>query len=75
MVDEERVLEGLPKKTDVRGLGREEIGAGRLTGRREESRADWDRNLVHLLPPGGRREFDEVWDLVSEFLVRVVAAL
>ena len=31
--------------------------------------------LVHLLPPGGEAEFDEVWDSVSECITRVVAAL
>ena len=30
----------------------EEIGAHRLTDRREEFQSDWQRNLVHLLPPG-----------------------
>jgi predicted nucleotidyltransferase component of viral defense system len=73
--DEERVLEGLPKKLDVRGLGLEEIEVGRLTLRREEFRADWGRNLVHLLPPGGNAEFDEVWDPVVDFVSRMVAAL
>jgi predicted nucleotidyltransferase component of viral defense system len=74
-VDERRVLGVLPKKLDVRGLGPEEIGAGRLIDRREEFRADWERNLVHLLPPGGEKGFDEVWDPVSEFLTRVIASL
>ena len=75
MVDEERVLEGLPKKIDVRGLDLEDIKGSCLTHRREEFRADWGRNLVHLLPPGGEVEFDEVWDPVAEFVTRVVAAL
>ena len=74
-VDEKRVLAGLPKKLDVRGLGPEGLGAGRLTGRREDFRADWERNLVHLLPPGGEKGFDEVWDPVSEFIARVIASL
>lgn len=74
-VDERRVLGVLPKKLDVRGLGPEEIGAGRLIDRREEFRADWERNLVHLLPPGGEKGFDEVWDPVSEFIARVIASL
>ena len=74
-VDEGRVLGVLPKKLDVRGLGPEEIGAGRLIDRREEFRADWERNLVHLLPPGGEKGFDEVWDPVSEFIARVIASL
>jgi len=74
-VDEKRVLGGFPKKLDVRGLGPEGLGAGRLTGRREEFRADWERNLVHLLPPGGERGFDEVWDPVSDLVARVMASL
>ena len=74
-VDEKRVLEGMPRKLDVRGLGLEQIEAGRLARRREEFRADWERNLVHLLPPGGEAEFDEVWDPVSEYITRVAAAL
>ena len=74
-VDEKSVLEGLPKKLDVRGLESEGLRTGRLTGRREEFRADWERNLVHLLPPGGGKGFDEVWDPVSEFIARVIASL
>ncbi|MGD2123676.1 MAG: nucleotidyl transferase AbiEii/AbiGii toxin family protein [Gemmatimonadota bacterium] len=74
-VDEKRVLGGFPKKLDVRGLGPEGLGAGRLTGRREEFRADWERNLVHLLPPGGERGFDGVWDPVSDLVARVMASL
>lgn len=74
-VDEEKVSEGLPKKLGARGLDPQGIGANHLTDRREEYRADWQRNLVHLLPPGGRREFDEVWDPVVEFVTRVVASL
>jgi predicted nucleotidyltransferase component of viral defense system len=74
-VDDGRVLEGLPKKLDVRGPDQQEVGVGRLTGRREEFRADWERNLVHLLPPGSEADFDEVWGRVVDYVRRVVAAL
>lgn len=74
-VDEKRVLAGLPTKLDVRGPGPEGLGARRLTGRREEFRADWEQNLVHLLPPGGEKGFEEVWDPVSEFIARAIASL
>lgn len=74
-VDEKRVWEGLPMKLDVRGVDWEGIGSHRLTDRRREFRADWDRNLIHLLPPGAGKGFDEVWDPVVNFVTRIVGSL
>jgi len=53
----------------------EEISTHRLTDRREEFRADWQRNLVHLLPPGSGKEFDDVWDKVVDYVTRTTDAL
>ena len=74
-VEERAVLDGLPKKLDTRGVDVERIGAHRLTERKDEFQADWQRNLVHLLPPGTEREFDDVWDKVVDYITRVTAAL
>lgn len=74
-VEERKVLDGLPRKLETRGVGLEGIGPHRLTDRREEFRADWERNLVHLLPPGAGRGFEEVWDPVVGFVMRLVASL
>jgi len=74
-VDEKRVLEGLPKKLHARGIGADGMGREDLTTRREEYRADWERNLLHLLPPGAGREFHEVWDPVVDYLSRLGASL
>ena len=74
-VDEQRLLEGLPKKLDARGIGVGGMGPELLTGRREEYRADWERNLLHLLPPGAGREFHEVWGPVGDYMTRLGASL
>lgn len=69
------VLGGLPRKLDTRGVDLGEVGARRVTDRKDEFKADWDRNLAHLLPPGTERGFDEVWDRVVEYVTRMAAAL
>jgi len=74
-VEETRVLDGLPKKLDSKGVVVEETSSQRLIDRREEFRADWERNLVHLLPPRAERRFDEVWEAVVGFVTRAVAVL
>ena len=43
-----------------------------MTGRKDEFRADWARNLAALLPPGAEEEFDDVWNAVAEYVGRIV---
>jgi predicted nucleotidyltransferase component of viral defense system len=74
-VDDRKVLTSLPRKMAAREVDAEAIELGRLTDRKEEFRADWDRNLAGLLPPGAEREFDEVWESVVDYVGRMAEGL
>jgi len=69
-VDEAGVIAALPTKIDARPVPND--GLARLLGRQHEFRAHWQRDLVALLAPGAEREFDEVWETVSDYVGRVV---
>lgn len=70
-VDEQEVVAALPRKIDARGVDQDAIHLHRMTGRRDEFRADWTRNLTALLPPGAEEEFDDVWNSVAEYVGRI----
>ena len=72
-VDEQEVVAALPRKIDARGVDPEAIHLHRMTGRKDEFRADWARNLTALLPPGAEEEFDDVWNAVEEYVGRIAA--
>ena len=74
-VDERKVKGGLPRKLDAREVGVEAIHPRRLTERKEEFRADWERSLAALLPPGAAQEFDEVWGRVAPYVGRIAQEL
>lgn len=74
-VDDAEVLEALPVKFDARELNVEAVDLGRLTARRAEFRADWERNLAGLLPPGTEQDFDEVWDAAVDYTAGMVDGL
>ncbi|WP_420464049.1 hypothetical protein [Candidatus Palauibacter sp.] len=74
-VDERKVQASLPRKLDAREVDLKAIHLHRMTERKDEFRADWERNLAALLPPGAEREFDEVWDRVAEYVGRVAKGL
>ena len=74
-VEDEKVVSGLPRKMRVRNVDAEAVDVRRLTDRLDEFRADWERNLAGLLPPGADEEFDEVWDRVVEYIERMAGAL
>lgn len=74
-VDDRKVLAGLPRKMAAREVDAEAVGLGRMTDREDEFRADWDRNLAGLLPPGAEREFDEVWESVVDYVGRMAEGL
>jgi len=69
-VDEAGVVAALPTKIDARAVP--DDGLAQLLGRQHELRAHWQRDLVALLPPGAERDFDEVWEPVSDYVGRVV---
>lgn len=74
-VDDDKVMSGLPRKIRVRDVDAEAANVRLLTDRLDEFRADWERNLAALLPPGADQEFDEVWDRVVEYVERVAGTL
>ena len=74
-VDERKVRVNLPRKLQARKVELEVVDPGRLLERKGEFRADWQRNLAHLLPPGAEREFEEVWDPVVEYVERLATGL
>lgn len=46
-----------------------------MIAREGEFRADWERRLANLLPPGAGREFDEVWIAVTEYIAGIADGL
>ncbi len=74
-VDPAGVAEGLPRKLAAKGLAASVVDLDRVRRRQEEFRADWERNLVHLLPPEVTMPFDDAWATTMEFLASVNKAL
>jgi predicted nucleotidyltransferase component of viral defense system len=66
-VDENRVREVLPTKLRAKDLSIEVVTAERLVQRRAEFQADWDRNLVHLIPRDRLPGFEAVWERAYEY--------
>lgn len=58
----------LPAKFAVKELSVSIIDVDRLQRRREEFSADWNRNLMHLLPPDTIISFEEAWKKTIRFL-------
>ena len=74
-VDERKVQVSLPRKLEAREVDLATIRRRRIAARKEEFRADWERNLAALLSPGPEREFDEVWDRVAQYVRRISKGL
>ncbi|MFQ5679927.1 MAG: nucleotidyl transferase AbiEii/AbiGii toxin family protein [Gemmatimonadota bacterium] len=75
-VDEEGVLQALPQKLAAREVEVEEGDLGRrLTDRRAEFEADWERNLLRLLPPGAEMEFEDAWERAIDCVTRLAEGL
>ena len=74
-VDEQAVLASLPRKLDAREVDSEAIHLHRMTERKDEFRADWERNLAVLLPTGAEEEFDDVWKAIVEYVGRIATAV
>lgn len=71
-VDEARVLAALPAKLEAKALGIDTVSAERLITRKEEFEADWNRNLVHLVPAETLAPFEEIWNHAYELVRRFV---
>ena len=74
-VDPGRVAAAFPGKLRVKGLTASQIDMERLRMRQDEFRADWERRLVHLLPPGVAADFDAAWGQTMECVAALNAAL
>lgn len=75
-VDDDSVLRALPTKLAARGV---EVAAEdipkRLTDRKSEFEADWERNLAGHLPPGAEVEFQGAWERVVDYVTRMAVGL
>jgi predicted nucleotidyltransferase component of viral defense system len=75
-VDDDKVLRGLPRKLATREV---QLEAGdmrsRLTERKSEFEADWERNLLQLLPPGAEMEFEHAWERAVGYVTRMAERL
>lgn len=74
-VNNGKIVTGLPRKMAAREVDAEAVELHRMTERKEEFRADWERNLAGLLPPGAEREFDEVWESMVDYVGQIEEGL
>ena len=74
-VDGEKVVRGLPRKLAAREVDVEAVDLRRLTDRKEEFEADWERNLAQLLPPGVEATFEYVWERAVDYVNRMAEGL
>ena len=66
-----RLAGALPDKMRIKGLPGDPIDLDRLELRKDEFDADWDRNLVHLLPQDSAVSFDDAWSEVMALAEQV----
>ena len=71
-VDVTAVREALPVKFAARKLPLQRSAVRQIRERKAEYAADWDRNLVRLLPEGKAAQFDEAWAEVLSFVSSMV---
>lgn len=61
-----------------RSAGSPEVEAGkilRLVGRKAEFEADWNRNLLGILPPDVEVEFENTWKDVVDYVAWMAETL
>lgn len=66
--DFEALRTALPRKFKARGLSFGKSSIAALRRRKDEYSADWERNLLRLLPAQAGASFEPVWDEVTGFL-------
>lgn len=67
-VDMARLVVVLPAKCEVKGLQYADLDVDRLVERQAEFRADWDRNLVRVLPADSITDFEGAWNRTLTFV-------
>jgi predicted nucleotidyltransferase component of viral defense system len=72
-IDETRVRSTLPAKLLAKNLS-SDVEADRMLSKKAEFRADWERNLISLLPPDDTPDFEDAWETVNEFLQRILSS-
>lgn len=70
-IDETRVRCVLPAKLLAKNLSFD-VDADHMLSRKAEFRADWDRNLISLLPPDETPDFEEAWETATGFVQRIL---
>jgi predicted nucleotidyltransferase component of viral defense system len=71
-VDEDRIRAAMPTKLATKNISDVDTGFERMIGRKAEFAADWDRNLMALLPSGEPPAFEKAWRTALEFIGRVL---
>lgn len=71
-VDEARIRTAMPSKLAVKDITAVDTGLERMISRKAEFEADWDRNLLSLLPSNEAPDFAEAWVAATEFAERVL---
>jgi predicted nucleotidyltransferase component of viral defense system len=74
-VDDEKVMQGLPRKLAARQVDVAAVDFRRLSDRRDEFEADWERSLVRLLPPGVETKFEIAWERAVDYVTRMALLL
>jgi predicted nucleotidyltransferase component of viral defense system len=72
-VDEARIRAAMPTKLAIKGISDTDSGLERMISRKAEFVADWDRNLMSLLPSDDAPDFEEAWMTATEFVRRILA--
>lgn len=71
-VDEARIRAAMPPKLAIKDITAADNGLERMISRKAEFEADWDRNLMSLLPSDETPDFEEAWIAATEFAGRVL---
>ncbi|MGH7563654.1 MAG: nucleotidyl transferase AbiEii/AbiGii toxin family protein [Gemmatimonadota bacterium] len=71
-VDEARIRAAMPTKLAIKGISDTDSGLERMISRKAEFVADWDRNLMSLLPSDDAPDFEEAWVRATEFVRRIL---
>jgi predicted nucleotidyltransferase component of viral defense system len=71
-IDIESAIRAFRRKCEAKGLKLEDIRMDTFDKRKDQYRADYERNLIYLVPKEKMRDFEEVWMVSRSFLERVI---